>query len=177
MHSLAGSLHGAGKLLTAAVSADARHGDTILDSVIADVDFLNIMAYDDGYRQPEVHHSTYEFALGAMQYWLVDRGAPQSKLTLGVPFYGRSLKDRHSRTYKSLLAGDSNAPAKDVSGEFAYNGIVTLRDKTLRLARSMGSGIMIWQLAQDAAGMDSLLNAIYDAVKMPRASPPVTGEN
>ncbi len=51
MHSLARRLHAAGKLLTAAVSADASHGTAIRDSVIADVDFLNIMAYDDGYRR------------------------------------------------------------------------------------------------------------------------------
>ncbi|MGO9307582.1 MAG: glycosyl hydrolase family 18 protein [Spirochaetia bacterium] len=171
MHSLAAKLHDAGKLLTAAVSADASHGTAIRDSVIADADFLNVMAYDDGYRQPGVHHSTYEFALAAMHYWRYDRDAPASKIVLGVPFYGRSLKDRHSRTFKSIRAADPDAPGKDVSGEFGYNGFATLRDKTLRLARNLGSGIMIWQIAQDAPGTTSLLNAIFDAVKVPREKP------
>ncbi len=49
MHALAARLHAAGKLLTAAVSATGFHGSAIPDGVIADVDFLNIMAYDDGY--------------------------------------------------------------------------------------------------------------------------------
>jgi GH18 family chitinase len=168
MHSLAERLHEAGKLLTAAVSADAAHGNAVRDSVIADVDFLNVMAYDDDYQQPGVSHSSYDFALAAMFYWLNQRDAPASKIVLGVPFYGRSLKDLHSRAFKSIFAGDADAPGKDVSGEFSYNGFATLRDKTLRLAHNLGSGIMIWQIAQDAPGDKSLLNAIFDAVKVPR---------
>jgi chitinase len=169
MHCLAGRLHAEGKLLTAAVSADAYHGAAIRGSVIADVDFLNIMAYDDGYRQPGVHHASYDFARAAMSYWLDQRGAPAEKVILGVPFYGRSLADRHSRTYRSILAGDPDAPGKDVSGNFGYNGFATIRDKTLRLARNLGGGIMIWQIAQDSTGATSLLNAIFDAVKVPRS--------
>ena len=168
MHALAARLHAAGKLLTAAVSANDVHGSAIRGSVIADVDFLNIMAYDDGYGQPGVHHSTYDFAYDAIYYWRNNRDAPGSKLVLGVPFYGRSLKNRHSRTFKGILAADSDAPGKDVSGEFGYNGFATLRDKTLRLAHNLGGGIMIWQIAQDAPGTVSLLNSIFDAVKVPR---------
>jgi GH18 family chitinase len=92
-------------------------------------------------------------------------------VVLGVPFYGRSLKDRHSRAFKNIIAGDPDAAGKDISGEFGYNGFVTLREKALRLARNLGSGIMIWQIAQDAPGDTSLLNAIFDAVKVPRAQP------
>jgi len=173
MRSLAARLHSAGKLLTAAVSATDFHGSAIPDSVIADVDFLNIMAYDDGYGQPGVHHSTYDFASDAIYYWRNYRNAPGPKLVLGVPFYGRSLKDRHSRTFKGIFAGDSAAPGKDVSGDFGYNGFATLRDKTLRLAHNLGGGIMIWQIAQDAPGTASLLNAIFDAVKVPREQPAI----
>jgi spore germination protein YaaH len=176
MHALAERLHADGKLLTAAVSADASHGDQVRDGVVVDVDFLSVMAYDDGYKEPGVHHSTVEFATTALLYWRIDRGVPPEKLVLGVPFYGRSLKDRRSRTFKRILADDPNAPGKDISGEFGYNGFATLRDKTLRLARTMGSGIMIWQIAQDASGTTSLLNAIYDAVKVPReeTEPPLS---
>ncbi|MGA2481159.1 MAG: glycosyl hydrolase family 18 protein [Spirochaetia bacterium] len=168
MHSLAERLHSEGRLLTAAVSADGWNGSHILGSVFADVDFLNIMAYDDGYRQVGVHHSSYDFALAAMRYWRDERGVPASKVILGVPFYARSLKTRRSLTYRSISAGDWNAPGKDVSGEYGYNGFATMRDKTLRLARNLGGGIMIWQIAQDAPGDKSLLNAIFDAVKVPR---------
>ncbi len=168
IHVLAEDLHAAGKLLTIAVSATDRHGVDIEDSVIADVDFIDIMAYDDGVGGPPgVPHSTYSFSEKALNYWLVSRDVPPSKAVLGVPFYGRSLKNYHARTFKAILAGDRRAAAKDISDGYAYNGFATIRAKTLDLARDRAGGIMIWQIAQDASGEDSLLNAIYDAVKEP----------
>jgi chitinase len=167
MHALSEKLHVAGKQLSIAVSADATHGQYYLDGIIQDVDFLNIMAYDDGYGTPNVHHSTYWFARAALDYWMGTRQVPKAKAILGVPFYGRSLKDRHSKSYFLLRKADPRASASDVSGEFGYNGFDTLRAKAVNLARVRGGGIMIWQLNQDANGSDSLLNAIFDAVKEP----------
>jgi len=172
IRALADDLHAAGKLLTIAVSATYRHGDSVEDSVIANVDFLDIMAYDDGVGGPPgVPHSSYAFAEKALNYWLVSRDVPAHKAVLGVPFYGRSLKNYHARTFKSIVAEDPNAPAKDLSRGYAYNGFATIRAKTMRLARERAGGIMIWQIAQDAPGGDSLLNAIYDAVKQPLEYP------
>lgn len=167
VHALAERLHSSGRLLTVAVSANGFHGCNYPDSVIADADFLNIMAYDDGYGQTGVNHSSYEFAASAMDYWLIARNVPAAKAVLGVPFYGRSLENRHARTFKSIYSKDRDAPGKDVSAEYGYNGFATIRAKTLGLARSRGGGIMIWQIAQDAQGENSLLNAIFDAVKEP----------
>jgi GH18 family chitinase len=167
MHALAERLHAAHRLLTIAVSADDEHGRYVRDDVIADVDFLNIMAYDDGFGRPGAHHSTYGFAAAAQAYWLVDRGVPADKTVIGLPFYGRSLVNRHSRSFKAIFAKDREAPGKDVSGEFGYNGFGTVRAKTLDLALAKGGGVMVWQLNQDASGEFSLLNAIFDAVKEP----------
>ncbi len=171
MHALSMRLHEAGKELSVAVSATSFHGKDYLDTVIEDVDFLNIMAYDDGYGTPGAHHSSYWFAQAAMDYWLTTRGVPKAKAILGVPFYGRSLKDRHSISYSKVLGADPWASSADVSGEFGYNGFDTLRAKAVNLARLRGGGIMIWQLNQDASGSASLLNAIFDAVKEPVAPP------
>ncbi len=171
MHSLSTRLHEAGLELSIAVSATSFHGKDCLDSVIEDVDFLNIMAYDDGYGLPGAHHSSYWFAQAAMDYWIEARGAPKAKAVLGVPFYGRSLKDRHSISYIKVLGVDPWAFSADVSGEFGYNGFDTLRAKAVNLARLRGGGIMIWQLNQDAGGSASLLNAIFDAIKEPVAPP------
>jgi GH18 family chitinase len=168
MSALSVKLHEAGKELSIAVSATDWHGRHILDSVIADVDFLNIMAYDDGYGMPPgVPHSSYWFARNALDYWVSVRQVPREKAILGVPFYGRSLKDRHSISYFRLRKSDPRASASDVSGEFGYNGFDTLRAKAVNLARARAGGIMIWQLNQDASGPESLLNAIFDVVKEP----------
>lgn len=168
IHALARDLHAAGKILTIAVSATYRHGDAVDDSVIDDVDFIDIMAYDDGVGGPPgVPHSSYAFAERALNYWLVSRGVPPGKAVLGVPFYGRSLKNYHARTFRSILADDPGAPGRDLSRGYSYNGFATIRAKALRLGLERAGGIMIWQIAQDATGDDSLLNAIFDAVKQP----------
>jgi chitinase len=70
---VANRIHGMGKLFTAAVAESAYYGDNY-DNV-AIVDLLNIMCY-----------GPYSMASNAMTYW-TNRGVPQSKRMLGVPFY------------------------------------------------------------------------------------------
>jgi chitinase len=168
IHAIAESLHAQGKILSIAVSADSANGRNIKPEVIADSDFINIMAYDDGLGTPlYVHHSTFAFAEKSMDYWLLDREVPASKTTLGLPFYGRSLTTRKAYTFRSIVDRDRAAPYKDVSRGIGYNGFETIRAKTVLLGRARGGGVMIWQLNQDGEGADSLLNAIFDAVKTP----------
>jgi chitinase len=168
IHALAESLHAQGKILSIAVSADSANGRNIKTEVIADTDFINIMAYDDGLGTPQyVHHSTFAFAEKSMDYWLLDREVPASKATLGLPFYGRSLTTRKAYTFRSIVDRDQAAPYKDVSRGIGYNGFETIRAKTVLLGRARGGGVMIWQLNQDGEGADSLLNAIFDAIKTP----------
>lgn len=165
---IARALHGQGKIVTMAVSADNVHGQYFLDSAIADVDFVDIMAYDDGLEEPPgKNHSSYWFASSSLDYWLNDRSLPRTKAVLGVPFYGRSLVDRHSISYYRIHKRDFASSATDSSGGFGYNGFNTIKAKSVNLGRYRCSGIMIWQLNQDANGADSLLNAIFDVIKEP----------
>ena len=152
MNQLGTALHGRGKLLTAAVLASG--GDGIPVSSFADVEFLNIMAYDMGYP-----HSSYEIAVQSMDYWL-GRGLPKSKAVLGVPFYGKNSSNG-AYTYAQLVGMDSQAPNKDVVNGIYYNGIPTIKSKT-QLALQRGGGVMIWEISQDTSGSTSLLNAIYE---------------
>ncbi len=171
MKALSGMLRANGKLLSIAVSADERHGGVYLDSIEPAVDFVNIMAYDDGFELPPgAHHSTYAFARASLDYWLVERGLPREKAILGIPFYGRSFEDRHSQSYARILDSDRRAPAGDVSGEYGFNGFDTVRAKAVNQARFRAGGIMVWQLNQDSDGENSLLNAIFDAIKEPSDS-------
>jgi chitinase len=169
IHTIAGKLHAEGKSLSVAVSADAVHGRYYLDGIIEDADFLNIMAYDDGFGEPPgKNHSSYSLAKSSLDYWIGARSTPRSKAILGVPFYGRSLVDRHSISYYRIRKRYPLSPSADKAGDFGYNGFDTIRAKAVNLARYRGGGIMVWQLNQDANGADSLLNAIFDAVKEPR---------
>ncbi|EPX65303.1 Chitinase [Cystobacter fuscus DSM 2262] len=154
MNQLGTALHARGKILTAAVLATG--GDGIPTSSFADVDFLNIMAYDMGYP-----HSSYDIAVQSMNYWL-GRGLPASKAVLGVPFYGKD-SGNGAYTYAQLVAMDPQAPNKDVVNGIYYNGIPTIKAKA-QLALQRGGGIMIWEISQDTSGTTSLLNAISQVV-------------
>jgi len=151
MTALATRLHGQGKLLTAAVVGTG--GESILSSVFAQVDFLNLMAYD--YNNYD--HSTYSYASQSISYWK-GRGLPANKTVLGVPFYGRPSWE----SYAALIARGANPYADTYSG-VGYNGITTIKSKT-DLAYDQAGGIMMWELSQDAVGTYSLLSAIHDEV-------------
>lgn len=143
------------KLLTAAVVPVGSNMAGIKANVFTYVDWLNIMAYDN---YGATNHSSYSYAQSATTAW-VNKGLPQSKLVLGVPFYAVQPT---TKTYAQIVAADSNAPYNDVSNGSYYNGIYTMQDKTL-LAQSSGSGIMIWELSQDTFDETSLLKAIYES--------------
>lgn len=146
-----------GMLLTAAV---VSHGDAngagIVSESFALMDFVNLMAYDGD------DHSTMAQAGNSLDYWL-GRGLAPEKTVLGVPFYARP----NGTPYAKIVQSDPAAAVLDVfeylGAEQHYNGIPTIQAKT-RLALARASGIMIWNLDQDAAGDLSLLKAVQAAL-------------
>jgi GH18 family chitinase len=152
------ALHSRGKLLTAAVPADAYYGDSIRSQVFNNVDFLFLMAYEDS-----PPHSPYSLAVSSLNYWRDTRGLPQSKTVLGVPFYGDSA-DTRQKAYRKIVAADAQAPYKDSSGGYDYNGLQTMKDKTT-LSLQRASGVGIWEITQDTSlAAISLLSAIHDVM-------------
>ncbi len=159
MTQLSQTLHGQGKLLSAAVVA--YNGDGVLSQVFDQVDFLNIMAYDG----PEPNHSTYDYAVQALNYWK-GRGLPASKAVLGVPFYARPSW----QSYAAITAAGADPYSDSFNGN-GYNGINTIKSKTA-LAMQQGSGIMIWELSQDRADQFSLVTAIDQEVNSGQPNDP-----
>lgn len=158
MSQLSTEMHNRGKLLTAAVVAKDWYGGGILSQVFGYVDFLIIMAYD---RQTQPH-STYAYADSSITYW-ANRGLPQSKTVLGVPFYGSNTSGTQ-KSYRSIVRADPNAPYKDESGGYHYNGLATMKQKT-SLSLQRATGVSIWELTQDSAQAGiSLLDAIQEVM-------------
>lgn len=162
------------KLLTCATSSYV--GGMIPVSSIPYFDFVNIMAYDaigPSWGPAGAQHSPYSMAVEHVNLWK-NRGLTKEKLVLGVPFYGYGFGTYKSDyTYAGILAefGD-DAATKDVIGSacagcnyITYNGAATIKAKT-QLGLDQGSGIMIWELSQDAAGANSLLNIIDDEINL-----------
>lgn len=143
------------KLLTAAVVASGDNAKGVLPAVFAEVNFLNLMAYDG----PDLNHSSLAYAQEALTYWH-EQGLPAEKTVLGVPFYARPLEV----SYRQLVAHDTTAVDQDQTlyqdQTVYYNGRATIQQKTT-LALHQASGIMIWALAQDTNDDTSLVQAIY----------------
>lgn len=162
----------AGKLLTSATASYV--GGMVPTSSLPYFDFVNIMSYDaigPGWGQAGVEHSPYSMAVSDINIWKA-RGLTKQKLVLGVPFYGYGFNGYNAAyDFSSIFSQFGIGAAQgDVIGTrcagcsyITYNGIPTIRSKT-QLALQEGSGVMIWELSQDATGTNSLLAAIHNQI-------------
>jgi chitinase len=176
IHDLAKVLKPKGKLLTAALS-QGYGGKSVPDAVFADLDFVNIMAYDGaGPWKPAApgQHSSFEFAKRNVSYWL-DRGLPKAKAVLGVPFYGYGFGEAFRSgdySYSSIVATYPGAEKLDQVGKTIwYNGIPTIKAKAKYVVDQGLAGIMIWELDYDVKGEFSLLSALSETL-LPAAPAP-----
>ena len=155
------------KLVTAAIAT--WFAAQIPSSCFTYFDFANVMSYDSTGPWDPNHpgpHSTYTMAVSDLNFWAA-KGLPVNKTNLGVPFYGWGFYNKFSQdeyAYGDLVKQYPDAHNKDqIADTIYYNGIPTIKKKT-KLAMNKASGIMIWQLTEDAQGKYSLLNTIYNAV-------------
>jgi chitinase len=118
------------------------------------VDAIHVMAYDAPVGGEG--HSSLDLARRIMEHTNAV-GIQGSKLTLGVPFYGRKLAQP--------------SEAKTFVDGFGFNSIDTVKAK-VALAKEYGyGGVMIWELGQDAQDHESsLFAAIVEAVTMDASS-------
>jgi GH18 family chitinase len=159
---LKAALQPLGIQLTAALPGEYRY-PAITNAALAAFDWINMMIYDlTGPWAPDQPgpHSPYSWTVECVQYWK-SQGVPGSKLTLGVPFYGYNfgVSPVGSFTFRGIVNQDPANAYLDQSGMKYWNGIPTIQDKTL-LALQEVSGVMIWELGQDAFGGISNLSLL-----------------
>jgi chitinase len=164
-------------LLSCATIADARFVD--FKAIEPYVDLVNIMMYDVG--NPPYHHAALYrseksgrvTAQEALQAHL-DAGMPVNKLVLGVPFYGRSVKDFGDTSYGALVKRTdvtrmwddvAKVPYLVKDGVFVctYEDSESLAWKCLFIKEKGMRGAMYWEYrCDDDAG--TLRNAVWKGV-------------
>lgn len=168
---LADSLAKRGMQISAALPGTHRYANLSNEAMQA-FDFINLMAYDKtGPWNPSNpgQHSSREFAEQSIDYWR-NQGLADEKSVLGVPFYGwdfTNISNITAFTFGTMVRASEHNAYTDQVGEKYYNGIPTIQYKTL-LAMTEVSGIMIWEIGQDALNNISgfsLLSAIDHVVK------------
>ena len=153
-----------GKSMTAALPGTTKF-DNITEEALQTFDFINIMAYDfTGPWNPTAsgQHSSYNNAVESINFWK-NTGVSQSKLTLGVPFYGYDFSNSlnvTSFTFGQMISTNNSYSEIDNVGMKYYNGRPTIKSK-VKLASEQVSGIMIWELGQDSFSDYSLLKTIH----------------
>ena len=153
-----------GKSMTAALPGTTKF-DNITEEALQTFDFINIMAYDfTGPWNPtdSGQHSSYNNAVESINFWK-NTGVSQSKLTLGVPFYGYDFSNSSnvtSFTFGQMISTNNSYSEIDNVGMKYYNGRPTIKSK-VKLASEQVSGIMIWELGQDSFSDYSLLKTIH----------------
>jgi len=154
-----------GKSMTAALPGTTKF-DNITEKALQTFDFINIMAYDfTGPWNPTAsgQHSSYNNAVESINFWK-NTGVSQSKLTLGVPFYGYDFSNSSnvtSFTFGQMISTNNSYSEIDNVGMKYYNGRPTIKSK-VKLASEQVSGIMIWELGQDSFSDYSLLKTIHE---------------
>jgi len=155
-------LHHEGMPITAAVAATNWH-DFIPKSTFHEYDFLNLMTYDAtgpwNMNNPGPH-SSIEFTMSSIEYWINQQSNPKEKIVMGIPFYGRNFDpgDGKAYTYRTLMESDIENAYHDQIGLTYYDGIPTIVEKVSK-AIMHTNGIMIWELGQDRYDDLSLLRA------------------
>jgi len=147
------TFHPQGKVVTAAVAEYLQ--DSMPDAALHLFDFVNVMNYSD-----------YSDAVQALTYYAETKKVPKDKITLGVPFFAQSGDGNIEETFSTVLAAYPNAFNMDSVSGGDLDGGVTLyyvggasMARQTELGKEYG-GIMIWELSQDGAPPNSLMQVI-----------------
>lgn len=126
--------------------------------------FINVMAYDMNNEE----HSPIWFFENSLTYWL-NRGLPPEKIVMGIPLYAKpSWKQyRHLVAENPEYAYSDYAPTAPL--ESYYNGMDTIREKTL-IALDKAGGVMLFDVNEDTNDEYSIASMIDEILSDTKGS-------
>lgn len=151
-----------GKELTAALNGSwyddwaAEDTSVITEKSLERFIFINVMAYD----MNNADHSPIWFFENSISYWL-NRGMSPEKIVMGIPLYAKPSW----KQYRHLIAENPEYAYTDFAPttplESYYNGINTLREKTI-IALNRAGGLMLFDINEDTNDETSIVSMIDD---------------
>lgn len=128
------------------------------DKCLESYSFINVMAYDTN----NTDHSPLWFSETSIDYWL-NRGVDAEDIVLGMPLYARpSWKQyRHLAAEKPEYALVDYAPTTPL--ESYYNGMNTLREKTI-ISLNKAGGVMLFDVNEDTNDEYSIVSMIDNVI-------------
>jgi hypothetical protein len=149
-----------GKKMTAALNGAWSGTDgpepsmMLTDKCLDSFSFINVMAYDTN----NADHSPVWFTETSIDYWL-NRGVPAEDIVIGMPLYARPswMQYRHLVALNPEYAFVDYAPTTPT--ESYYNGINTLREKTI-IAMNKAGGVMLFDVNEDTNDQYSIVSMI-----------------
>lgn len=172
------SILGKDKLVTLASVASARYID--FPSILEDIDFINIMAYDMAYGNK--HHAglypsinTGDLTSSEAIDYHIKAGVPVDKLVLGMPFYGRSSMADY-RLFKDIKPDKEEFKEWDPVAKvpyltngrgdflFGFDDDRSLGIKTDYALQKGLRGVMYWETSGDNENK-TLSKSVHERVK------------
>jgi len=154
-----------GKEMTAALNgawsktAGPEPSMVLTDKCLESYSFINVMAYDTN----NADHSPLWFSETSIEYWL-NRGVAAKDIVIGMPLYARPswMQYRHLVALNPEYAFVDYAPTTPT--ESYYNGMNTLREKTM-MAMNRAGGVMLFDVNEDTNDEYSIVSMIDGLVK------------
>jgi len=119
-----------------------------------------LMCYD---LKNDPNHSPVWYANTTINYWKKFRNVPAEKLVLGMPLYARPSWQQ----YRFLVEMDRENAYRDYVKteplESTYNGLNTLREKTMIALRTAG-GVMLFDVNEDTYDDTSAVSMVDDTL-------------
>lgn len=149
--------------LSAAVNGTPNFYNSILMNKIFDQ--INIMSYD--YKTP--NHAPYITYVSNLNAWETS-GVARAKLFGGVPFYGRTAKNRTNKGlaasigYRQIISQNANFASQDScnchkDGLVYYDSKKNVAEKADYALRNRYGGVMVWELTLDTENVQTSLLA------------------
>ena len=156
---------GTNKTITMSYYPDGRQEALLVEKEATKyVDLFHAMAYDKGGQ-----HSTMElFEKATTQALSIFGPQHRANVTIGLPFYGRSVKTGDWKSYEDLVQQNVLTNGMNQINDQYFNGVDMIRQKVRHGVQQGVGGVMIWEVGQDCRVVEKKTGDVVHVVTCPK---------